>query len=343
MLKVVGPSTVFEHLLNDPTTPALKVLAPVPGSVTVHPHVNVIGLKNGPLVQEDAIRVQAASVFTSIAFTMSWVQKIRTFDRWVGGESLTVVPRAGRDFNAYYDRWGIHFYYDLHPVTRKVVFTADSSEAVDHELGHALLDVFCPQVWDMNDVESQGFKEAFGDIISMTSSLHRNPIVEHALAETGGNLRRSNVVSRIAEEVGNAIYYKEPNSGRPRNCLRDAVEVFVYQHPDTLLQHTRFNQLSREPHNFSRVFSGAWYELFVEIFEHHRTQTSEADAIHQSRDYLAKLTLLALKRLEHKPPMYASMARAMIDTDAQEFGSRGRPFIRRVFTKRNILPPEILF
>lgn len=340
MLKVVGVSDVFEHLLNDPTTPGLRVLVPTPQH-DLSPKIEVVGLKKGPILAHDAVRVQAARVFTTIAFTVSWVQKIRPFDKWALGDKLIVVPRAGRDFNAFYDRTGLHFYYDAHPVTRKVVFTADSTEAVDHELGHAILDTFCPHLWDLNDPESMAFKESFGDIISMISSLHRSQVITYALNETGGDLRRSNVISRIAEELGNAIYHREPHNGRSPEYLRDAVEFFLYADPNTLPVQSPYSTLSREPHNFSRVFTGAWYDLFVSAVDELCTKMTKLEAIDVTRDRLAQLTIHSLKRL-NQPPLFSAMARAMMDTDGELYFNF-KPVIRRVFTKRGILPPELLF
>jgi hypothetical protein len=251
------------------------------------------------------------------------------------------VPRAGRDFNAFYDRNSINFYYDLHPVTRKIVFSADSTEAVDHELGHAILDALHPELWDKNDAESNAFKEAFGDITSMISSLHRPQVVSYALNETGGDLRKSNVISRIADELGNAIHYREPNNGRSPNSLRDAVDVFHYQNPNTLPTKSPYTALSQESHNFCRVFTGAWYDLFVSMVE--ATQNcSVTDAISQTRERLSKLTLHSLNGLCLSRPLFLSMGQAMMRTDI-DLNLGCKSFVRSVFTRRGILPPEVLY
>jgi hypothetical protein len=326
--------------LNDPTTPELVSKIPLP-SFPESPKVNIIGFKSGPLVQEDAVRIQAASVLVTISTAISWIQKILPFNKWYAGDTLTVVPRAGKNLNAFYDRWGLHFHYDVHPITRKVIFTSDSAEAVSHELGHAILDVFRPDMWDLNNVEAQAYKETFGDIISILTSLQHPAVIIYALKETNGDMKKSNIVSRVAEEVGNALYHAQPDAGRSPNYLRDAVEFFVYQNPDTLPNWRPYTQLCQEPHNFSRIFLGAWYEILITIFEHYRTSKNDVEAMEQSRDYMASLTLLSLNKFNACPNVFLAMAKAMLNTE-QEMGSQFLAVIRNVFVKRQIIPAVLL-
>jgi hypothetical protein len=343
MIKVVGPSTVFEYYLNDPTTPFLVTKVPVPKIQDIKPKIAVIGFREGPLVQQDIVRVQAASVYVSIVFTLQWVNKIRPITKWATTDTLTAVPRAGRQLNAYYDRFGLHFFYDIHPITKKVIFAADSTEAVYHEFGHAILDAFRPDLWDLGIFELFAFHEAFGDIISMLSSLHHPVIIDELMRETGGEIQKSNIVSRIAEELGNAIYHKEPHNGRPENCLRDATIFFPYEEPSRLPAKASYKVLAREPHNFSRIFSGAWYSLLVELYQRNRQQTDDVAALIKARDVMAKLTLKSLEQLEKRTHIYNAMAHALLRTDFEELGGEHCDLIRKVFSARNILSPQILY
>jgi hypothetical protein len=341
MIKVVGPSLIFEYYLNDPTTPYLVTRVPVPKIEDIRPKVSVVGFREGPLVQQDLIRIQAASVYVSIASTLQWVNKIRTIERWAATDVLYIFPRAGRKFNAFYDRNGLHFYYELHPITKKVIFAADSTEAVFHEFGHAILDSFRPDLWDLDLFEVFAFHEAFGDIISMLSSLQHQIVLEETMRETGGDLQKSNIVSRIAEELGNAIFNMEPNNGRTENCLRDATLFFAYENPDNLPKKASYKGLAREPHNFSRIMSGAWYSLLVKLYERFRAG-DDIKALIQARDILAILTIKSIEKIVKKKEIYNSVANAFLQTDF-EMGGHHIDLIRRVFVERNILSPQILY
>lgn len=342
MLKVVGPSELFDYYLNDPTTPSLVTRVPIPKLSSVHPKVDVIGFREGPFVQQETIRSQAASVLFSVVFTLSWVNKIRTVDKWAATSVLRISPRAGRQFNAYYDRFGLYFFYDQHPVTKKVFFTCDSTEAVNHEFGHAILDSFRPDFWDLNIFEIFSFHEAFGDIISMLSSMHHTMIIEHALKETGGDLMKSNVISRVAEEFGEALCCKDPSLLRPKNCLRDASKPFEYVVPSALPTKGNFSHLCREAHNFSRVFSSAWYKLFVELTIKFN-KGDEIEAIIKARDMMARLSILCLDRIEKRNDTFCAVAQAMLKTDRECFNGENSSLIRKIFTLRNILPPQTLY
>jgi hypothetical protein len=343
MIKVVGPADIFEYYLNDPTTPNLSTRVPVPKIEDIRPRISVMGFREGPLVQEDSIRVQAASVYLSIITTMHWINKIRPIERWAATDVLQVVPRAGRQLNAFYDRLALRFFYDVHPITRKVIFTADSTEAVYHEFGHAVLDSFRPDLWDLGTFEVFAFHEAFGDIISMLSSLQHPIVVLHALRETNGDLSLSNIVSRISEEFGNALYHAEPHKGRPSNCLRDASVPFIYQRPETLPVHGSYKQLCREAHNFSRVFSSAWYSVFVNLYNRFRNNNSDEEAVNKARDIMSFLSIKSLSRLIKKPQVFSSAAQSYILTNHEEMGGEHLDILRRVLIKRQLLDPVILY
>lgn len=322
----VGPQLVFEHLLNDPTTPGLVCHVPFPKAD--NPMINVIGFREGKFVRQDSVRAQAAGVYVAITKAMKWINKIRPIKRWAATDVLQIVPRSGRQFNAFYDRFALRFFYDVHPVTRKTVFTADSMEAVLHEFGHAVLDAFRPDLWNQPVFEFFAFHEAFGDIISMLSSLQYPEVIEHALKESP-DLSGSNVISRMAEEMGEAIYLIEPNKGRPSNCLRDAVKVFNYVDPNSLPSNGNFGTLCRESHNFSRVLSGAWYAIFVEIFKRY-------GSAEKARDVMAHLSINAIVKMERNNRIYNSFAKAMIDGESADI-------VRFVFLSRGILEPLILY
>ena len=173
---------------------------------------------------------------------------------WEVGTILPVDLDFGVDLNAFYDREGLKFFHGT--AAGRTVFSGESPDVVCHELGHALLDSFKPQLFDAASIEVAAFHESFGDMSAILSALQLSSVREGVLAETGGVLRRSSRLSRLAEQLGWAIRQSVPSAVEP-DCLRNAVNTFFYRDPDTLPTTAPATSLSSEPHSFSRVFTGA--------------------------------------------------------------------------------------
>jgi hypothetical protein len=176
---------------------------------------------------------------------------------WEVGSILPVDLDFGVDLNAFYDREGLKFFHGT--AAGRTVFSGESPDVVCHELGHALLDSFKPQLFDAASIEVASFHESFGDMSAILSALQLPSVREGVLAETGGVLRRASRLSRLAEQLGWAIRQSVPSAVEP-DCLRNAVNTFFYRDPDTLPTTAPATSLSSEPHSFSRVFTGAFFE-----------------------------------------------------------------------------------
>jgi len=122
---------------------------------------------------------------------------------WEVGAILPVDLDFGVDLNAFYDREGLKFFHGSG--AGRTVFSGESPDIVCHELGHALLDSFKPQLFDAASIEVAAFHESFGDMSAILSALQLSSVREGVLAETGGVLRRSSRLSRLAEQLGWAI------------------------------------------------------------------------------------------------------------------------------------------
>src|SRR5262249_51539123 len=74
--------------------------------------------------------------------------------RWIPWEVGAVLPvdlDFGVDLNAFYDREGLKFFHGS--AAGRTVFSGESPDIVCHELGHALLDSFKPQLFDAASIE----------------------------------------------------------------------------------------------------------------------------------------------------------------------------------------------
>lgn len=327
--KTESPSATIEYLLNDPLTPTLKSTIKVP-LIESEPHYFVQGYKGFGVSD---IQKQAAQVYASIGaglamFKAAYAKPIK----WSATNSLIIVPRAGRGINAFYDRATLQFFYDYHPITKKMVFTCESVNVTTHELGHAVLDAIRPDLWSLQSLEIFAFHESFGDIFSLLTTLNNDQIIDYVIKETNGNLRQSNIVSRIAEEMGN-VMFNLGKKGASQDSLRNAVNTLTYSPPEYL------SNEDQEPHNFSCVFTGAWYDCLVNMYEQ---DGKTPEGLKKSRDALAKITMNSIPLVAANPRFYLAFAKTMIA--AAQFIEHGKYFnaIRKAFVERKIVPNVLM-
>jgi hypothetical protein len=183
----------------------------------------------------------------------------------VRGAVLPAIPVDGEDLNAFYDRKALHFFRDVNAKTGEIVQSGDSPDIVTHEQGHAVLDSIRPDLWDAPHFEIAAFHEGFGDLAAILVALDDTELARAALEETKGSLDHSNLVSRLAEELAAAVIAKYgPDAALP-DALRDAVNSFSYLPPKSLPDEGPADALSREPHSFSRVVTGACWDVLVRL------------------------------------------------------------------------------
>ena len=113
-----------------------------------------------------------------------------------------------------------------------------------HELGHAILDAMRPDFWSVQALEIWSFHEAFADITAILSLMQHDEILDRALYETKGDLSKPNVISRLAEEMGDIIYeITRGRGGMKPGALRNATNKFRYIHPSKLPKNAPNNKL----------------------------------------------------------------------------------------------------
>ena len=277
--KAAASGQTIDYLLNDPTTnTAIKVVMPPATTDLVY---SVQPTK--PTALSDCVYV---TLNKSIRYATGVIAKTRDpLAHWAAVKRLTAYPLYGKDVNAYYDRKGLKFFYAPDPVTGQTIFTAASTDVVAHELGHALLDCLHPDFFDVQSLEIWAFHEAWADTNAIMLLLQFDEIVQYALQETGGDLRKSNVISRLAEQLALVIYHYQGGKDNPQLALRDAVNDFKYADPTSLPEDGPDEDLLSECHSFGRVFLGSWYEMFCSIYEQEKKGgRAPLDAVHTARD-----------------------------------------------------------
>ena len=256
---------------------------------------------------------------------------------WEVGPILPVDLDFGVDLNAFYDRLGLKFFHGV--AAGRTVFSGESPDVVCHELGHALLDSFKPQLFDAASIEVAAFHESFGDMSALLSALQLPSVREGVLAETGGVLRRASRLSRLAEQLGWAIRQSAPSAVEP-DCLRNAVNSFFYRDPDTLPTTTPATSLSSEPHSFSRVFTGAFFEGLAGMLATQDTR-DEAALLQVSQD-IGAILVQGIRAASVVPTFFSQVAASMLAVAASRFSAQGYEApLRSGFVRHGVLPPSM--
>src|SRR5215471_5543335 len=256
---------------------------------------------------------------------------------WEVGSILPVDLDFGVDLNAFYDREGLKFFHGT--AAGRTVFSGESPDVVCHELGHALLDSFKPQLFDAASIEVAAFHESFGDMSAILSALQLPSVREGVLAETGGVLRRSSRLSRLAEQLGWAVRQSVP-SAVETDCLRNAVNTFFYRDPDTLPTTAPATSLSSEPHSFSRVFTGAFFEGLAGMLV--TTDSRDEAALLQVSQDIGAILVQGIRAASVVPTFMSQVAASMLAVAAARFSAQGYEApLRSGFVRHGILAPSM--
>ena len=334
---------LINYKLNDPTTPELTVDLPIPDHPDVM-NIRVAGYDPKNLGKPNSYEDQAANVYATLVRSINNILPFRKdLKKWAATKSLKVEPWAGVQLNAYYDRRALKFFYKTDRVSKKTVYTAQSVDIVAHEMGHALLDAMRPDLWSLQALEVWAFHEAFGDINAIATVMLHDDILEYALKETNGDLKKHNVISRLAEEMGDAIYNLTGGRGNLKpGALRNAINDFHYVPPERLPWNPPQDKLGGEMHNFGRLMAAAWYDIVVAIYEHEvQNGKDEIEALHIARDVAYGTIVKGFKHAPANVRFYNSVAKSMIMVDRMENDGKYGSLIEHVFHKRRILKPKI--
>src|SRR5258707_253824 len=122
------------------------------------------------------------------------------------------------------------------------------------------------------------------------------------------------------------------------DCLRNAVNSFPYQDPINLPQMAPASQLSSEPHSFSRVFTGAFFESLAGML--HTKAANSASPTEQElfavSQEMGDILVAGARQAPVVSNFYAQVAAAMV----QASGSKNPaypPILKGVFVRRSIL------
>jgi hypothetical protein len=260
-----------------------------------------------------------------------WAGLLPRGTRWWLGDTLPVHLDAGRDLNAYYDRSRLAFFHER--VKGKTVYAGESPDILCHELGHAVLDAVRPQLFHTASLEVAAFHEAFGDISAILAALQLQDVRRAVIKETAGRYRSSRV-SRLAEQLAAAIRQLRPDAVEA-DCLRNAVNSFVYRHPGSLPPWAPASHLSSEPHSLSRVFSAGFFEALC-LMATRKGMPSESDLLGVTSQ-AGQLLVDAIQASPVTAGYFSTVASGMAEA-AAGLDPAYPGLVRSAFARRRILP-----
>lgn len=301
-------------LINDPFYPNLVKEISMPQQTSMRLRVKEF---NGTGNQINTPNWQAENALAHALLLMNELMPhIGIRNSWATQTELEMVCRAGKAVNAFYDRKHLmYFYYN---VSGKTYFMCDSADIVCHEVGHAILDSMRPDLWSTASIEVASFHEAFGDITASSHALFEDEILNSI------NMRESNMASRIGEQVGVSLGL--------RNCTRDIFNSYEYASPNTLPTNNP-NGISRECHDFSKIFSGAYWECLIRVY---LKLGGNKENLKEARDYMLGMLYGGVRRAPNSVNFYENFAKSMIIED-QNRGGKHSDVLKDVFSRRKII------
>jgi hypothetical protein len=147
---------------------------------------------------------------------------------------------------------------------------------------------------------------------------------------------KNSPLSRCAEQLGWALRQVAPTLV-DADCLRNAYNRFKYVDPQTLPDDAPATSLCAEAHSFSRVFTGAFYEILSGMLNIRSSNPTQAD-LAAVATAVAQLLVDATAAAPVRPDYFAQVAAHMIDADTIRFVGKYRSALVDTFVKRLIVP-----
>ena len=311
-----------------------------------------------PLAQADAERNYRPEVgtpqFDQVNAHGVVAGTLLTYERYTGKNiswsfpgRMEVRPHAGEGKTAYYSRWdqSVNFCQWDSPSLGKTVKTSESFDVASHEAGHAILDGLRPGL--LSGRESKAFHEAFGDCSALMHALQYDSNLERILAENGGDFSKPSMITRLAEEFGTAYNKEDDNPNNDDHpYYRTALNNFKYQPIDSLPSDSYpptqpEEVLTSEPHSFSRIWSGAFYQMLGSIYQQEAGPEVSLESLKTAREALSTIWGRSLDLLPSRNLKFPQVAEAMLKEARAYQDGRYAEAISSVLADRQLLssPP----
>ncbi len=339
-----------DRLVKDPGTTVLK-------GVEAGPRTERFAMKGTslkPNADGDYV-FEAKDPRSTSAVAFSAAQKtLETFESAFGGKvdwafrrpQMGVYPdhQDRPMLNAYYSRndGSVNFFHDTDRVTGTLIQSGSSGEVVSHEVGHAILDGLRPGYLAAWNSDTGGFHESFADSMAILMGTQDEAVVAKVVDQNGGDLSKPSILSGVAEELGRGINNASGTNRTGGDYLRQAVNNFKWADPRTLPERGGPDRLGHEAHDFSRLWTGAFYEVLTQINQEKMDAgIPPQEAIKQTGQEGIKMLANLVREAPKGQFTYRQMAEAFVKSDEKHNAGQQAGRIREVFTNREILSPNL--
>ncbi|WEJ14056.1 serine protease (plasmid) [Sinorhizobium sp. K101] len=256
---------------------------------------------NGEALDEHATclpQFRQLSVWGTVQHTLDFFESGFALGRRITwgfeGNRLILVPAAGYGENAYYDRKSksLQFYWFERDGQR--IYTCHSSDIVNHEFGHAVLDGLRPYYFESILSQTAGFHEFLGDLTAILMAFRNNDFRETVMVESAGDLASGSLLSSLAQQFGDAVV------GQP--YLRSARNQLTMQDVASELR----------PHLVSQVLTGAMFDIIIALLGKYKQRQEDrlnADPAAKTSSLaqmfwftIQRMQMMAIQPLDLLPP-----------------------------------------
>ncbi len=290
-------------------------------------------------------RFDQVNVFYFTTFTLRMYERYarRALPWAFPSPRLNVDPHAGNQANAFYNEQDRLLGFHAFETNGDRLSTAHSADIIAHEAAHAVLDGLRDLYNESFGLGASAFHEGFADITSMLVALHDDSLVRRLLDWTDGDLRMDNFVTQIAENLTLALLQSDDIRLQAHNIyLRNAFNDLKYKPFDELVYNPPQPEftLGRQPHNYSRLLTGAFYDIFAGIYEKLRHHSPPHIAIYRARDICGALLIFTIEIGPVGELDYTDIARCALTADDILYKGRFQSVVMSAFVDRGILPQQ---
>jgi hypothetical protein len=297
------------------------------------------------LYAEDSPEFDSLNAFYYANFTLRMFERYaeRSINWAFPAPRLTIDPHIGDQANAFYnEQEGVLGFHTYKTKEGNVHSTSKSSDIVSHETAHAVLDGLRDLYNESFGLGCRAFHESFGDMAAILVALHDDSLIHHIIKMTNGNLRTSSFLSEMAEQMIEDLRNGDDHVIAKSVYLRNAFnslkaipfDQLQYEPPDPEFM------LGRQEHNYSRLFTGAVYDILIGVYEIFSARYPQLIAVYRARDTIGRLLVTAIELGPVGELDFSDMARAFLTSDALLYNGRYRTILQTVFAERGILPNE---
>ncbi|MFT3680106.1 MAG: hypothetical protein QM791_07520 [Ferruginibacter sp.] len=291
--------------------------------VFLAPDKTILNRKNAELPQFHQVNVWAV-LQRALTFFEEGSGLGRRIPFGFEGNRLIVLPHAGYGKNAFYDRKSksLQFYYFDDGEER--IYTCLSTDIINHEFGHAVLDGIRPYYFESSLVQTGAFHEFIGDLTAILIILRNNNFRRSIAKQTEGIIEDAVQLTSLAEQFGRAV------SDNP--YLRTALNKLTMADIRD----------SYEPHYVSQVLTGAMFDI-IKAMAHQYIAEREHTAVQGFWFAADRMQRTAVQPLDLLPPVDVTFRDyALAVLRAEELSNPTDPYdyyeiMLDVFVKRGIL------